>query len=143
MSYCQPCALHFPLSPCFAQSRPTCFYIRSIRKEVKEVSAPRLSSPARFVLCTDTHTLGPSLLPPQSYHAFGVEEFGCEEETKSSRFSFMDLSSGSETFPALICPFPITPYSNRRGHKSALETCGTLQDHGARLRSSSKLMTKL
>lgn len=37
----------------------------------------------------------------------------------------MDLYSDSETFPALFCPFLITPCSNRRGHKSALQTCAT------------------
>lgn len=109
---------------------------------LQHVSAPTLNNAAPFVLCTGTsHTGGHPCCLSQSCHA--SEDFGHEEETKSSRFSFMDLYSDSETFPALFCPFLITPCSNRRGHKSALQTYATLQDHGAGLRSSSKLMTRL
>lgn len=39
---------------------------------------------------------------------------------------FMDLYSGSETFPALFFySFLITSCSNRSGHKSALQTCSS------------------
>ena len=103
---------------------------------------PRPNSPIPLVLSTDTsHTGGHPCCLSQVCHAFGDEDFGCGGETQSSRFMFMDLYSGSETFPALFfCPFLITSCSNRKGHKSALRTCGTPQDHGAGLRSRSKLM---
>lgn len=143
VSYHQLCALHFLFSPHFAQSRHICFHIRSIRKEKRsQVRACFCSSSKQccsLVLCTHTpHTGGHPCCLCQSCHAF--EDFGCEEETQSSRFLFTVTQRHSLLS---FCPFLITPCSNRRGHKSALQTCTTLQDHGVGLRSSSKLTTKL
>lgn len=135
MSYHQPCAMHFPFAPCFAQSRHICFHIRNIRKEKRLQVKDCFCSKTRVLPPLSTaqtpHTLvailAASPSPAVPLESFGVEDVGCEEETQSSRF----LYSGSETFPALFCPFLITPCSNRRGHKSALQTCATLQDQRA------------